>query len=39
MSGITPKADVNLPMSDFRLITSAVGGIADIKIRAADVRS
>ncbi len=32
------KADIKLPMSAFRRFTSAIGGKADIKARAADVR-
>ena len=32
------KADMKLPMSAFPLIMSVIGGIADIKSRAANVR-
>ncbi len=32
------KADIKLPMSVFSLIMSAIGGIADIKSKAVNVR-
>jgi hypothetical protein len=38
MSVVTPKADMKSPMSVFALFMSVVGGIADIKSRAANVR-